>query len=134
MCAMGILPLSTILLLDIGTVPAVLYVSFFILPSNLSNLTHQKTKEMCRIVQDVGILRFYLSQQKCFRTINFCRMSKDVGRLMCPIVPLYYKPLWKYWFIERKKIVIYCTINFHKYIDVVCLLYLVTWNFVIQLH
>ena len=44
------------------------------------------------------------------------------------------KPLWKYWFIERKKIVIYCTINFHKYIDVVCLLYLVTWNFVIQLH
>jgi hypothetical protein len=44
------------------------------------------------------------------------------------------KPLCKYWFIERNKIVIYCTINFHKYIDVVCLLYLVTWNFVIQLH
>jgi hypothetical protein len=27
---------------------------------NLSNLTHQGTREMCRIVQDVRILRFYL--------------------------------------------------------------------------
>ena len=28
---------------------------------NLSNPTHQGTREMCRIVQDVGILRFYFS-------------------------------------------------------------------------
>jgi hypothetical protein len=28
---------------------------------NLSNLTHQGNREMCRIVQDVGILRFYFS-------------------------------------------------------------------------
>ena len=27
---------------------------------NLSNPTHQGTREMCQIVQDVGILRFYL--------------------------------------------------------------------------
>ena len=26
---------------------------------NLFNPTHQGTREMCRIVQDVGILRFY---------------------------------------------------------------------------
>ena len=26
---------------------------------NQSNPTHQGTREMCRIVQDVGILRFY---------------------------------------------------------------------------
>ena len=28
---------------------------------NLSNPTHQGTREMCRIVQDVGILRFYFN-------------------------------------------------------------------------
>ena len=27
---------------------------------NLSNPTHQGIREMCRIVQDVGILKFYL--------------------------------------------------------------------------
>jgi hypothetical protein len=27
----------------------------------LSNSTHQVTREMCQIVQDVGILRFYFS-------------------------------------------------------------------------
>jgi hypothetical protein len=37
---------------------------------NLSNLTHQRTKEMCQIVQDVGILRFYYSSQKYFGIIN----------------------------------------------------------------
>jgi hypothetical protein len=33
---------------------------------------------MCRIVQDVGILRFYFSEQKYFGTLNFCRMTQDV--------------------------------------------------------
>ena len=28
---------------------------------NLSNSIHQRTKKMCRIVQDLGILRFYFS-------------------------------------------------------------------------
>jgi len=32
---------------------------------NLSNLTHQGTREMCQIVQDVGILRFYLTEILC---------------------------------------------------------------------
>ena len=50
---------------------------------NLSNPTHQETNEMCRIVQDVGILRFYFSKQKYFGTINFCQMSQDVGKLRC---------------------------------------------------
>jgi hypothetical protein len=48
---------------------------------NESNLTHQGTMEMWRILQDVGILRFYFSQQKYFGTIDFCRMSEDVGLL-----------------------------------------------------
>jgi hypothetical protein len=30
---------------------------------NLSNPTHQGIREMCQIVQDVGILRFYLKQK-----------------------------------------------------------------------
>jgi hypothetical protein len=53
--------------------------------------THQGTREMCWIVQDVTILRFYSSSQKYFGTINFCRMSQDVGKLRCRIaqVPLY---------------------------------------------
>ena len=45
--------------------------------SNLSNPTHQGTREICRIVQNVGILMFYLGQQKYFRTTNFCRMSQE---------------------------------------------------------
>ena len=28
---------------------------------NLSNTTYKVTREMCKIVQDVGILRFYFS-------------------------------------------------------------------------
>ena len=58
---------------------------------NLSNPTHQGTREMCRIVQDVGILRFYFNKQKYFGTINFCQMSQDVGNFRCRIaqVPLY---------------------------------------------
>jgi hypothetical protein len=32
--------------------------------------TYQGTREMCRVVQDVGILRFYFSKQKWFGTIN----------------------------------------------------------------
>ena len=59
---------------------------------NLSNLTHQgTTRKMCQVVQDIGILGFYFSQQKYFGTINFCRMSQDVRKLRCRIaqVPLY---------------------------------------------
>ena len=58
---------------------------------SMSNPTHKGTREMCRIVQDVGILRFYFSKQKYFGNINFCRMSQDVGKLKCRIaqVPLY---------------------------------------------
>ena len=58
---------------------------------NLSNLTQHSTREMCRIVQDVGILGFILVKQKYFRTINFCRMSQNVGTLRYWIahVPLY---------------------------------------------
>ena len=46
---------------------------------------------MCQIMQDVGQLRFYFSQQKYFGTIHFCRMSQDVGKLRCrnAQVPLY---------------------------------------------
>jgi hypothetical protein len=59
---------------------------------NLSNPTHQETSEMCQIGQDVGILRFYFSQQKYFGTVNFCCMSQVVEKLRCRIaqVPLYY--------------------------------------------
>ena len=44
---------------------------------------------MCRIVQDVGILRFCFSHQKYFVTKIFCRNS--VGKFRCRIaqVPLY---------------------------------------------
>ena len=59
---------------------------------NLSNLTHQVTREMCLIVQDVGIFRFYFSEQKYFEAIHFCRMPpQDVRKLRCQIaqVPLY---------------------------------------------
>jgi hypothetical protein len=44
---------------------------------NLSNPTHQGTRKMYRNVQDIGILRFYFSEQKYFGTINFCWMSQD---------------------------------------------------------
>jgi hypothetical protein len=66
---------------------------YFRIQWNLSNPTHQGTKEICQNVQDVGILRFYFSWQKYFGTINFCRMSQDVGKLSCRIaqVPLYVK-------------------------------------------
>ena len=52
---------------------------------NLSNPKHQGTREMCPIVQDVGILRFYFSDH------NFLCMSQDVRKLRCLIaqVPLY---------------------------------------------
>ena len=58
---------------------------------NLFNPTHQGIREICRIVQDVGLLRFLFSKQKYFGTINFCWMSQDVGKLRCRIaqVPLY---------------------------------------------
>ena len=57
---------------------------------SMSNPTYKGTREMCRIVQDVGILRFYFSKQKYFGNINFCRMSQDVGKLKCRAqVPLY---------------------------------------------
>jgi hypothetical protein len=50
---------------------------------NLSNPTHQGTREMHRIVQDVRILRFYLSEHKF--------LSDVTGKLRCQIaqVPLY---------------------------------------------
>jgi hypothetical protein len=47
--------------------------------------SHQGTRELCWIVQDVRILRFYSSSHKYFRTINFCRMTQDVGKLRCRI-------------------------------------------------
>ena len=51
----------------------------------------KEIREMCRIEQDVGILRFYFNLQKYFGTINFRRMSQDVGKLRGRIaqVPLY---------------------------------------------
>ena len=45
----------------------------------LSNPTPQGTREMCRIIQDGRILGFHFSLQKYFGTINFFRMSQDVG-------------------------------------------------------
>jgi hypothetical protein len=47
---------------------------------------------MCRIVQDVGILKIYFCKQKYFGTIDFCQMSQDVEKLRFRIaqVPLYY--------------------------------------------
>ena len=46
---------------------------------------------MCWIEQDVRILRFYFNLQKYFGTINFRRMSQDIGKLRGRIaqVPLY---------------------------------------------
>ena len=55
---------------------------------NLSNLTHQGNRVMCRIVHDVGILWFYFSKQKYFGTINFSRMSQDVGKLSSTVLTL----------------------------------------------
>jgi hypothetical protein len=52
---------------------------------NLSNPTHQGTRKMYRNVQDIGILRFYFSEQKYFGTINFGQMSQDVETLRCQI-------------------------------------------------
>ena len=51
----------------------------------------KEIREMCRIEQDVRILRFYFNLQKYFGTINFRRMSQDVGKLRGRIaqVPLY---------------------------------------------
>ena len=46
---------------------------------NMSNPTHQGTREKCRTVQDVEILWFYFSSQKYFGTIIFYPMSQDVG-------------------------------------------------------
>jgi len=48
---------------------------------------------MCRIVQDVRILKIVFNLQKYFGTTHFCRMSQDVGKLECRIaqVPLYYQ-------------------------------------------
>ena len=78
---------------------------------------------MCRIVQDVGILKFYLCLQNYFGTINCGRMSQDVGKLRCLIaqVPLY---------IEINSIIFFGPINsnFHledcyhinKFITVIC--------------
>ena len=68
---------------------------------------------MCQIVQDVRILRIYFSQQKYFGTINFCRKSKDVRKLMCWIAqvssvqlncPLQERPpaLYNYFFITQE--------------------------------
>jgi hypothetical protein len=37
------------------------YYRIMLIQWNLSNLTHQGTGEMCWIVQDVGILRFYFN-------------------------------------------------------------------------
>jgi hypothetical protein len=53
---------------------------------------------MCRVVQDIRILKFYLSWQKYFGTIIFCRMSQDVGKFRCRIaqVPLY-MCMWKHY-------------------------------------
>jgi hypothetical protein len=55
---------------------------------------------MCRIEQDVGILRFYFNLQKYFGTINFRRMSQIVGKLRGRIaqVPLYRS--WQEIFIQ----------------------------------
>ena len=50
----------------------------YIIQWNLSNPTYQGTREMFQNVQDVGILGFYVSQQKYLGTIIFCRMSQDV--------------------------------------------------------
>ena len=37
-----------------------MYMKMLYIQWNLSNPTHQGTREMCRIVQDGGILKFYL--------------------------------------------------------------------------
>ena len=57
------------------------YYMFLIYQWNISNPTHQETREMCRIVLNVWILRFYFSSQKYYRIIIFCRMSQKVGKL-----------------------------------------------------
>jgi hypothetical protein len=47
----------------------------------MSISTLQGTSEMSQIVQNVGIFRFYFSQQKYFGTKIVCRMSQDIGKL-----------------------------------------------------
>ena len=49
---------------------------------NLSNPTHQGTREMCRTVQDVGILRFILVNRNTLGPLIFVRchrMSENSG-------------------------------------------------------
>jgi hypothetical protein len=83
---------------------------------NLSNPTHQGTKEMCLIVQDVTILRFSFSYQKYFRTINFCWMSQDVGKLRCRFAQatLYLGESWINKKILKKKHIIKRLFFFNK--------------------
>jgi hypothetical protein len=47
---------------------------------------------MCQIIQDARILWFYLSSEKYFGTIDFCRMSQDVGlhKFHCICLILYF--------------------------------------------
>ena len=74
---------------------------------------------MCRIVQDVVILRFYFCYQKYYGTINFCRMSQDVGKLRCRIaqVPLYlHKNQLQY------TLTLYSSTNVYNYSHVLSLL------------
>jgi hypothetical protein len=49
---------------------------------------------MCRIVQDVRILRFHYSYQIYFGTITFRRMSQDVGKLKCRITQFSLYPIF----------------------------------------
>ena len=43
------------------TIDVILNTEFIYIQLNLSNPTHQGTRKICRIVQDVGIVRFYFS-------------------------------------------------------------------------
>jgi hypothetical protein len=47
----------------------------WILQWNLSNPTHQGTRKMCQIVQDVGILRIYFREQK-YIFVAGCRKTQ----------------------------------------------------------
>ena len=52
------------------------WTQYMLVQWNLSNPTHQGTREMCQNVQGEGILRFYFSEQIYFRTINFVRCHR----------------------------------------------------------
>jgi hypothetical protein len=59
---------------------------------NLSNPTHQVTREMCRIVQDVGLLRFYLKLTEILWDHEYLLENSGVGFTVLTIIKVCFCP------------------------------------------